>query len=160
MHVDLLATLSLPAPIEAAFALALDPLRFPPLFSGCGPIPAVRCITLHGAPAFGATRTLDNSDGSQLTERITAFEPPRRHGYRLDGFRPPLSWLVTHADADWQFEPNGQGTRVRWHYRWHLTGLPAWPLAWPLLTLFMAGAMRRCLAAMATELERPAAEVC
>lgn len=157
MHIDLLATRSLPAAPDAAFALALDPLRFPLLFRGCGPIPAIDRITPHGAPALHATRTLENSDGSHLQERITAFEPPHRHGYRLEGLSAPLSWLVRYADADWQFAADGQGTRVRWHYRWQLTGPHAWPIAWPLLSLFMAAAMRRCLAAMAAALESQAA---
>jgi hypothetical protein len=41
-----------------------------------------------------------------------------------------------------------------------LTSPLAWPFAAPLLKVFMQGAMRRCLDAMARELARDAAEPC
>jgi len=41
---------------------------------------------------------------------------------------------------------------VIWRYRFELATPLAWPLAAPLLTIFMQGAMRRCLAAMAQAL--------
>jgi len=43
---------------------------------------------------------------------------------------------------------------VSWDYAFTLTSVFAWPLAAPLLHIFMRGAMRRCLAAMAHELEK------
>lgn len=143
----------MPASPEAAFALSLDPQRFPALFRGFGPIPAVERITLHAPPAVGSTRELDNSDGSRLGERITALEPARRHAYTLTGMRPPLAWLVRQGDADWRFAPHPQGVHVAWRYRFGLTSALAWPLAWPLLHGCMRTAMRRCLRAMAATLQ-------
>ncbi len=155
MHVDVRAEHRFEVAAEAVFALGLDPLRFPATFRGYGPIPSIRSITLHAAPAPGSTRELLNSDGSRPLERITTLDPPYRHAYTLSGLRAPFSWLVKAGHADWTFTPAVDATCVRWHYRFDLTGVLAWPLAAPLLRVFMGGAMRRCLAAMDELLRRP-----
>lgn len=136
------------APPAAVFALAVDPERFPLLFTGCGPVPALRRITLHAPLAVGSTRELESSDGSRLVERITVLDPPHRHAYSLSGIRAPLGWLVRAGHADWTFEAAGSATRVRWTYDWEPTGRLAHPFAWLLLRCFMRTAMQRCLAAM------------
>lgn len=132
------------------FARSLDPLRFVAAFRGAGPIPALTKIELLGEPALGAERAVHSSDGAVLHERITAFEPGVRHAYELSGLRPPLAWLVRRGEADWRFEPmRDGGTQVRWDYVFTLTTPLAWPLAAPLLKLFMQRAMRDCLQALA-----------
>lgn len=149
MHISLCVEQRLRASSAAVFALSLDAARFPATFAGCGPIPAIRRITLHAPPAVGSTRELENSDGSRLSERITALEPSRRHAYTLSGIRPPLAWLARCGHADWSFADDGaQACFVVWRYRFELSHALAWPLAFPLLRIFMRGAMRRCLVAM------------
>jgi carbon monoxide dehydrogenase subunit G len=140
------------APSDMVFALAVDPERFPLLFAGCGPVPALRRITLHAPLAVGSLRELESSDGSRLVERIRVFDPPHRHAYSLSGIRAPLGWLVRAGHADWTFEAAGGATRVRWSYDWEPTGWLAHPFAWLLLQCFMRTAMRRCLAAMQSRL--------
>jgi hypothetical protein len=138
----------------AVFALALDATRFPATFAGCGPIPALRRITPLAAPAVGSEREVESSDGSLLIEQITAFDPPRRHAYTLSGLRPPLAWLVRSGCADWHFSAVGDNeTCISWNYTFALTHALVWPIAAPLLRIFMGGAMRRCLGAMAHELQ-------
>jgi hypothetical protein len=149
VQIRLVARHTFPAPPAAVFALALDPERFPPTFRGCGPVPAVRRIALHAAPAVGSTRELENSDGTRVTERVTALDAPHRHAYTLTGLAPPFSWLVRAGHADWTFAAVAAGTDVTWRYDWDLTGALAWPAAWPLLQGCMRQAMRRCLRAMA-----------
>jgi hypothetical protein len=149
MQIRLLARHTVPAPCAAVFALTLDPARFPAIFRGCGPIPAVRRITAHAPPAVGSTRELENGDGSRVTERITALDAPRRHAYTLTGLAPPFSWLVRAGHADWTFTGVAGGTDVQWRYDWDLAHGLAWPVAWPLLQGFMRTAMQRCLRAMA-----------
>jgi hypothetical protein len=156
MDIHLQADQTFAAAPEAVFALAVDAGRFPAFFTGFGPIPAVRRITLHAPLAVGSTRELLNGDGSTLLERVTAVDSPRHHAYTLTGLRPPLAWLARAGHADWHFTPAGDGTQVRWRYRWELTSPLAWPLAAPLLHVFMRGAMARCLAAMAAALDGPA----
>lgn len=138
----------LPCSAEHAFALATDSARFPEFFRGFGPIPAVRGVEPHGPTRVGSTRTVRNADGSVLHEAVTAFEPPHRHVYRLQGFRAPFSWLVRQGDADWRVAPVPGGAHVAWIYDFTLVHPLAWPLARPLL-VFMGLAMRRCLSAMA-----------
>jgi hypothetical protein len=142
---------------EAAYALSLDTERFPALFTGFGPIPGLRRVTLHAPSAVGSTRELEDNGGLVLEEHITALDPGRRHAYTLTGLHPPLAWLARSGRAEWTFAPVTQGTQVVWTYDFELTGRLAWPIAWPLLHGFMRGAMRRCLEAMARALE-PASE--
>lgn len=152
MRIHLSATRVIFAPSALVFALALDPERFPGVFRGFGPIPALRRITLYAPPAVGSTRELESSDGSRLVERITALDPPHRHAYTLSGLRPPLGWLVRGGQADWTFAPEAGGTRVQWDYDWELTSALALPIALPLLQWCMRAAMRRCLRDMARAL--------
>jgi len=149
MDVMLCASHTVPASAEAVFALSLDAERFPATFRGYGPIPSIRRITLHAPPAVGSTRELENSDGSRPQERITALEPARRHAYTLSGLSAPFSWLVRAGHADWTFAAEAGHTNVVWRYRFELASALAWPIAWPLLQVFMTAAMRRCLGAMA-----------
>ncbi len=153
MAVILLAERFLCAPIDAVFALLVDPLRFPPTFVGCGPIPALTSIAPDAPSAVGSTRQLVSADGSRLTERITAWEPPQRHSYVLSGFRMPMSLLVRAGHADWHLEARDNGTQVRWTYTFELTSPLVWPLAAPLLQGFMRTAMNRCLEGFARTLE-------
>lgn len=141
------------APIEAAFALAVDADRFPGLFAGCGPVPGLRRVRLQGALTVGVIREVESEDGSHLLERVTVLEPPYRHAYTLSGMKPPFSWLVRAGRAEWTFRAADSGTLVRWCYEWEPTTRLAHPAAWLLLKLFMRGAMRRCLRAMAATLQ-------
>jgi hypothetical protein len=153
MIVNVCAERMFATPPDAVFELALDAGRFPSTFVGCGPIPALRRITPRAAPAVGSTRDVESADGSVLIETITAFVPPQRHAYTLSGLRPPLAWLVRSGDADWTFMRTDSGTHVTWRYAFTLTNPLAWPLASPLLHVFMRGAMQRCLDVMARVLE-------
>ena len=141
----------------AAFALLLDPHRFPATFTGFGPIPGIRAVTLDAPLAIGSTRRIHNDDGSVLVETITALDAPTHHGYTLGGFRPPFSWLVRRGVADWSLHAGPSSARVCWRYDFDLTHAWAYPLAALLLKWFMARAMRRCLDNMARMLDVPAA---
>ncbi|MFT3808006.1 SRPBCC family protein [Arenimonas sp.] len=165
MQVRLSAEQRFAAAPALVFAQSLDPQGFVAAFRGAGPIPALTRIELLGEPALGAQRAVHSSDGAVLHERITAFEPGVRHAYELSGLRPPLAWLVRKGEADWRFAPVAavahynlmaegfiripEGTDVRWDYVFTLTTPLVWPLAAPLLKLFMQRAMRECLRALA-----------
>jgi hypothetical protein len=153
MNVLLHAQRTIRASPEAVYALALDAQRFPAMFTGFGPIPGLRRITLHAPPVVGSTRELEDNGGLVMNERITALDPGRRHAYTLSGLHPPLAWLVRTGQADWTFMSVAEGTQVVWTYDFELTSPLAWPIAWPLLQGFMRGAMQRCLDAMARALE-------
>ncbi len=155
MNILLRSERTIRATPEAAFALSLDPQRFTQAFTGFGPIPGLRRITLRTPPAtVGSTRELEDNSGRTLNERITALEAPRLHAYTLSGLHPPLVWLAREGRAEWTFAPVAAGVHVEWTYDFELSGPIAWPLAWPLLQVFMRVAMYRCLDAMARMLER------
>ena len=141
---------------SAAFALVVDPVRFPATFTGYGPIPGIRAVTLDGPLAVDATRRIHNHDGSTLVETITALDAPTHHAYSLGGFRPPFSWLVSRAEADWTLQAGPSSSQVSWRYTFDVAHAWAYPLAAPLLRWCMARAMRRCLDNIARLLEVPA----
>jgi Polyketide cyclase / dehydrase and lipid transport len=153
MNIDLRAQRRIAASTEAVYALSLDAQRFPAVFTGFGPIPGLRRITLGAQPAVGTTRDVEDNAGIVMHERIDALEPGRRHAYTLSGMQPPFAWLVRVGHADWTFTPVGDATDVVFAYSFELTSALAWPLASPLLHVFMRGAMQRCLEGMARVLE-------
>ena len=153
MNIFLRAERRIAASAEAVYALAIDAQRFPAVFTGYGPIPGLRRITLHAAPAVGTTRDVEDNAGVVMHERIDALEPARRHAYTLSGLKPPFAWLVRVGHADWTFAPAGDATDVVFSYDFELTSTLAWPLAAPLLRVFMRGAMQRCLDGMARVLQ-------
>ena len=149
MHPTCTARANLPCSAEAAFDLAADAARFPPLFRGYGLIPAIRSITLLSPLAVGCERRVANSDGSVLTEHVTALDRPGLHAYTLSGFRPPFSWLVRLGEARWAFSAHAQGCSVEWRYTFTPRAALSRPLVALLLRCCMQPAMQRCLAAMA-----------
>ena len=153
MNVLLRVEREISATVQATYALSLDAQRFPSFFTGFGPIPGLRRVTLLGPLAVGSARELEDNAGLVMHERVDALDPPHRHAYTLSGLHPPLSWLARAGHANWTFEPAAHGTRVVWTYDFELTSALAWPIAAPLLQGFMRGAMRRCLDAMAHALE-------
>lgn len=145
MSIVLVAQHRFDHPADSVFALSVDAERFPQTFVGYGPIPALRRIVLDGPLGIGSTRAVHSSDGSVLSERITALRPPLHHAYTLTGFRAPLGWLVRAGHADWQLQPLQNGTLVTWSYRFEPTAAIAVPLAALLLRRCMQPAMQRCL---------------
>lgn len=153
MPIHLTARQRFAAPATAAFALSIDAQRFPALFRGYGPIPAIRRVELHGVAAVGTKRQIHNSDGSVLDEEILELDAPRRQRYRLGGFRAPFAWLVRAGEADWQFRDDATGSTVEWHYRFEPASALARPFAALLLRGFMQRAMQRCLGKMGEALD-------
>ncbi|MBL8300127.1 MAG: SRPBCC family protein [Rhodanobacteraceae bacterium] len=148
MSIVLVAQHRFDHPADAVFALSVDVERFPQTFTGYGPIPAIRRIVLQGPLAVGATREIHSSDGSVLSEHITALRPPLHHAYTLSGFRAPLGWLVRSGQADWQLQPLQNATLVTWSYRFETTGAIVRAPTALLLHRCMQPAMQRCLQRM------------
>ena len=157
MHLSVTAERSLPCTPEVAFALATNPDRFPTFFTGFWPIPGIIGIRLHSPLAVGSQRRVHSADGTILTERVTEHDPPVRHAYTLTGFRPPMAWLVTKGEADWQFSGHEFGSRVSWTYEFELAKEWLAPLTTLFVHVLMRRAMHRCLKNMARSLDVPAA---
>lgn len=130
------------------FAEATSLEGLPKTFTGFGPIPGVLRAEVVGGGELkeGATRRVYNSDGSAIDEVIEALRAPERHAYRLvRGFKPPFNLLVREALSDWRFSPSAKGTRLEWSYTFTLTSPLAFPVTAPLVKVFFAQAMRRCV---------------
>jgi len=152
MKITCLAEQTMPCAAQAAFELIVDANRFPSMFPGYGPIPAIRAVTMDRPPAVGVTRRIHNADGSILIERITALDRPTRHAYTLGGFRAPFSWLIRLGEAEWSVSERDSGSQVRWEYRFTAASALAYPVAIAVLQTFMTRAMQRCLGNMARTL--------
>ena len=143
-----IARASLRCSAAQAFDLSVDPERFAPLFRGYGLIPSIRRITVLSPLGVGCTRQVANSDGSVLTEQVTALDRPGLHAYTLSGFRPPFSWLVCLGQARWTFADSAGGCEVEWQYTFTPRGaMSRWAVGL-LLRCCMQPAMQRCLTAM------------
>ena len=104
MQIEL--TQSVAAPPEKVFAFYTDHV-------GWERWAGVREVVLRqtGDPppnGLGAIRVI-RARGRAIEEEITAFEPPRRMGYRLVAGAP----VRDHA-GEVRFEPDAAGTRVTW----------------------------------------------
>ena len=81
MRLSLTAERRIDAPPEAVFALALDSERFPALFTGYGPIPALKRITPLAPPAVGAPKDAFAAKVLDIYQRYwwhAVREPQRR----------------------------------------------------------------------------------
>ena len=135
----------------AAFA-AIVPVDLTRIFTGFGPLPAVRRVRDQSGPwdHAGATRTVELSDGTTVTERLTAVVPGEHFSYRVGPFSGPLGRLVRHADGDWWFGPARSGTAVRWRYtfqaRGRVTGVVVAALVVPLWRRYAERALAAAVA--------------
>lgn len=155
-HVTARAALFVGRPPPAVFDFVVEPASIPASFRGHGPIPGAKHAELVGSGGMrvGARRRVENTDGTTVEEVIVALERPWHHAYELvAGLVPPFSLLVSGGRGDWRLEPEGDGTRITWTFRWHLTSGLLWPVAW-LFARSFARAMQGCLVRHRDHLER------
>jgi uncharacterized protein YndB with AHSA1/START domain len=93
---------------------------------------------------LGAIRVI-RARGMAIEEEITAFEPPRRLGYRLVAGAP----VRDHA-GEVRFEPDAAGTRVTWTVRFR----PLVPGTGWLLRRVLERGLREVLTALAENASR------
>ena len=110
-----------PIGVDAAFDAVL-PTPLPELFDRryglISPITAVR--DQDGAWATpGQTRTIVQSDGTQLRETLTAVDRPHLFTYDIAVARGPLRFVLGPVEGRWAFEAVGTGTRITWS--WSIT---------------------------------------
>jgi hypothetical protein len=129
---------------DAQRAMAvIAPIDLSTVFHRYGPLPAVRGVREQtGAWDHpGATRVVELSDGGEVRERLTAYEPGRHFAYELTPLRGVLRLIATGARGAWSFTPAGGdpgGCEIAWTY----TFLPR-PGAGMLVRLGLAPLWRR-----------------
>jgi hypothetical protein len=143
-----------PAKPDRTFAILTpsDPTRFYPRF---GPIPAIVRVDDQTGDwdAVGQSRRLTLSDGGTLIERLKVVDPPRRFAYQLTDFTGFFGNLVAFADAEWDFDANVEGTRIRWTYTFHAQPKRGW-IVRLVVVLWWGRYMRRVLPLLIDEVRR------
>ena len=135
------------APAQA-YGNVVDPLLFPRLFRGWGPVPGVAAVDAERLET-GARRRVRLDDGSAITETVLSVRPGRALRYEASGHAAPVRWWACGARAAWRFEPQGRGTRVTWVYRFRPRGVVGtFFLRWVVKPAFRR-AMARALGAIA-----------
>jgi uncharacterized protein YndB with AHSA1/START domain len=127
------ASVTVPRPIEAVYDHATNAQGYAKVLLPAGIIPGITAVADLGS----SRRRVSLSDGSTIDEEVTVLERPRRYAYHwLTKPKAPFGWLIATGEAEWTFEPDGSGTRVRWGYVFTLTSPLAAPLAMPIIPLF------------------------
>jgi uncharacterized membrane protein len=140
------ATLDLPPEEIAAGILDLD--RWPE-FTGYGPLPGIRSaeFELRTPQIVGSKVRVTNTDGSTHVEQIVEWAPPRRLRLHMGEFTPPLSRLASGFDEIWEFESDGDATRVVRSFEMHPRSDLTRPLLW-LISRLVKRAIARHLRQM------------
>jgi hypothetical protein len=130
------------APQQKAFDIVL-PIDLPQVFTGYGPIPAVKSVEHFddGWNAAGQSRQINLADGSHGIEHMLTFENGKSFGYEIRPFTGLVGSFVDHAEGEWSFTPDGDGTTVQWSYTWVPKRFGA-PALWPLTKLWRPYAQR------------------
>jgi hypothetical protein len=143
-----------PAKPDRTFAIMTpsDPTRFYPKF---GPIPAIVKVEDQTGDwdAVGQSRKLTLSDGGTLVERLKVVDAPRRFAYQLTDFTGFFGTLVAFAEAEWDFDANVEGTRIRWTYTYHAQPKRGW-IVRLVVVLFFGRYMKRVLPGLIDEVRR------
>lgn len=135
-----------------AFVAHHDPTVYYPKF---GPLPAVTAVEDQSGPwtIVGQTRRLELSDGGSVVETITDADSPTLFAYDLSDFQRLFGRLVTGARAEWRFERESDGTRIRWSYEFHPKRGRRWIVAL-IVRLWWARYMQRVLPRIAADAGR------
>ncbi|WP_433728924.1 SRPBCC family protein [Actinoplanes sp. CA-051413] len=132
-----------------AFRLIV-PIDLPSVFHRVAPFPGVSSVAGQTEPwdHAGPTRNPQFDDGSQADEQLTEYTDGVSFAYQLTGFTNVLARLAAGVRGEWNFNPDGDGTLIRWTYefkplpgrRWILNG----PFR-PLWRRYMTAALARCV---------------
>ena len=109
------------APLAHTFDITVT-LELTKVIYAKGLLPGVKSIstTTMKWNAVGDSRRLHMSDGSSATETLTTYEKDQRIAYRVDDFKGPMKFLVSHSTGEWRFTPKGEGkTHVQWTFTFH-----------------------------------------
>jgi hypothetical protein len=138
-----------------AFRL-IAPIDLTTVFHRVGPFLGVTSVKnqTESWDHVGPTRNPQFEDGSQADEQITEYVSGSSFAYQLTGFTNVLGSLASGLRGEWNLNPDGAGTLIRWTYEFKpLPGrrlILAGPFA-PLWRRYMAAALQRCVSAVEAE---------
>lgn len=142
---------TLPLKPEEIASQILDLSKWPE-FTGYGPLPGIKRAEFETRTAeiVGTRIRATNRDGSTHVEEIVEWEPSRRLRLHMSEFSPPVSRLAKAFDEMWDFEREGDRTKVIRSFEMHPKSALTRPLLW-LISWLLRRAIARHLEQMAQE---------
>jgi hypothetical protein len=129
------------------------PIDLTTVFHRVAPFPGVRSVAnqTESWDHVGPRRNPQFDDGSQADEQLTEYVEGSSFAYQLTGFTNVLSRLAAGVRGEWNFNPDGDGTLIRWTYEFKPLPGRRWILAGPFAPLwrrYMVAALARCVRAV------------
>ncbi|NMI54379.1 SRPBCC family protein [Streptomyces sp. RLB3-17] len=139
------------APRDAFHILA--PIDLPTVFRPVAPFPGISSVKnqTEAWDHAGPRRSPQFDDGSQADEELTEYVPGSSFAYQLTGFTNVLSRLAVGIRGEFNVNPDGDGTLIRWTYEFKPLPGRRWILAGPFTPLwrrYMVAALDRCVHAI------------
>jgi hypothetical protein len=136
------------APGEAFRLIA--PIDLTTVFHRVAPFPGITSVAnqTEAWDHAGPTRNPQFDDGSQADEQLTEYTEGSSFAYQLTGFTNVLARLAAGVRGEWNFNPDGDGTLIRWTYEFKPLPGRRWILAGPFAPLwrrYMVAALARCV---------------
>ena len=141
------------APQDAFRILA--PIDLPTVFRPVAPFPGISSVKNQTEPwdHAGPRRNPQFDDGSQADEELTEYVPGSSFAYQITGFTNVLSRLAAGIRGEFNVNPDGDGTLIRWTYEFKPLPGRRWILAGPFAPLwrrYMVAALDRCVQVIET----------
>lgn len=132
------------------------PVDLSSVFHRVAPFPGVTGVEnqTEAWDHVGPTRNPQFDDGSQANEQLTEYTEGSSFAYQLTGFTNVLSKLAVGVRGEFNFNPDGDGTLIRWTYEFKPLPGRRWILAGPFASLwrrYMEAAIERCLQVIESE---------
>ncbi|NKE59763.1 SRPBCC family protein [Lentzea sp. PSKA42] len=142
------------APADA-FRLIV-PIDLSSVFHRVAPFPGVKGVAnqTEAWDHVGPTRNPQFDDGSQADEQLTEYTEGSSFAYQLTGFTNILSSLAAGVRGEWNFNPDGDGTVIRWTYEFKPLPGRRWIIAGPFTPLwrrYMVAALAKCVEVIEAE---------
>ncbi|MEW2119609.1 SRPBCC family protein [Streptomyces sp. NPDC005474] len=128
----------------------LVPIDLPTVFHRVAPFPGVKSVENQTEvwDHAGPRRNPQFDDGSQVDEQLTEYTAGSSFAYQLTGFTNVLSRLAVGVRGEFNVNPDGDGTLIRWTYEFKALPGRRWILAGPFAPLwrrYMVAALSRCV---------------
>jgi hypothetical protein len=128
----------------------LVPIDLPTVFRPVAPFPGITRVAnqTESWDHVGARRNPQFDDGSQADEQLTQYTDGHSFAYQLTNFTNVLSRLAAGVRGEFNVNPDGPGTLIRWTYEFKPLPGRRWLLAGPFAPLwrrYMTAALDRCV---------------
>src|SRR4051812_40926245 len=138
----------------------ITPIDLATVFKPVTPFPGVKSVAnqTEAWDHAGPTRNPQFDDGSQADEQLTEYTDGSSFAYQLTGFTNALARLAVGVRGEWNFNPDGAGTLIRWTYEFKAQPGRRWILAGPFRPLwrrYMAAALARTVQAIEAQPGNP-----